>query len=205
MPTFTTIVVQPPVGAGDFAGKSIRNLAELTQKARYGVALYTHRNILGDADMSHLTSCTTPTEHHPRERLSLEHTIARRALDVLVFRANRLLNRAKPSQKGEATLIRSTHKIARSFLNLRVEHLPADTNQGNCRRFSPIAGLAHGLRGAGQAMEHPWRANSGFSAMQKSAMAAMLLDGLVRGDEPSSRTRPCSRIRRAMLGVSDIE
>jgi hypothetical protein len=49
-----------------------------------------------------------------------------------------------------------------------------DTSQGNCRRFSHIGG-------AGQAMGYPWRADMGFSAMQKSAMAAMFLTALSEG------------------------
>ena len=108
----------------------------------------------------------------------MEHTIAHRALGVLLFRANRLLDRAKPSQKGEATLIRSTHKD--SATHGWNSYLPG-TNQGNCRGFSLVAGLATRIRRSRQAMGYPWRADMDFSPMQKSVMAAMSLTALSEG------------------------
>ena len=124
----------------------------------------------------------------------MEHTIARRALDVLVFRANRLLNRAKLSQREKQHLSRSPHKIAPTSGGTL-------TSRYKSRELSPLFAnrwIGARIRGAGQAMGYPWRANSGFSAMQKSAMAAMSLTALSEG-RAIVKDSPLFTHSRAML------
>ena len=90
-------------------------------------------------------------------------------------------------------LSRSPHKIAPTSGGTLTSRY-----KSNCRRFSPIAGLAAWIGGTGQARGYSWRARRGFSAMQKSAMAAMSLTALSEG-RAIVKDSPLFTHSRAML------